>query len=104
MKNKLLLVGILSVLLSFVYDQSVAEWSQSVPKIDQSKLCQVSDDDAAKKCEPGGLIYFAPRFFGNEQLPLSIAAAYCDFNHQIMHTNGGVLCIFTDKRLSLIAG
>ncbi len=102
MKNKLLLVGILSVLLSVVYNQSMAGFNQSVPKIDQSKLCRVKDTDAAKKCEPGGLIYFAPRIFGSEQLPLSIAAAYCDFNHQIIHTKGGVLCIFTDKRLSLI--
>ena len=102
MKNKLLLVGILSGLLSVVYNQSVAESSQSAPKIDQGKLCQVLDADAAKKCEPGRLIHFAPRIFGNEQLPLYFAAAYCDFNYQILHTNGGVLCVFTDKRLSLI--
>ena len=36
MKNKLLLVGILSGLLSVVYNQSVAESSQSAPKIDQA--------------------------------------------------------------------
>ena len=64
MKNKLLLVGILSGLLSVVYNQV------QPPKIDQGKLCQVLDADAAKKCEPGRLIHFAPRIFGNEQLPL----------------------------------
>ncbi|HBG92758.1 MAG: hypothetical protein A3J81_02655 [Nitrospirae bacterium RIFOXYB2_FULL_43_5] len=76
--------------------------NQSNPKIDQRKLCQVSDDAGAKQCKAGELVYFAPKVFGNEQLPLNIAAAYCDFNYQVMHTKGGVLCVFTDKRLSLV--
>ena len=70
-------------------------------KVDQSKLCHVQTDEQAKSCNSGELILFQPRSFGNEQLPLMIAAAYCDTNYQIMHTKGAVMCVFTDKRLSL---
>ncbi|KZY42801.1 MULTISPECIES: hypothetical protein [unclassified Oleiphilus] len=73
-------------------------------EVNQSKLCHASSDAEAMQCKAGELMYFAPNFFGNEQLPLNIAGAYCDFNHQVMHTTGGVLCVLTDKRLSLIGG
>ena len=37
-------------------------------------------------------------------MPLSVAAAYCDFNHPVMHNNAGVICVFTEKRLRLVNG
>jgi len=37
-------------------------------------------------------------------LPLSVAAAYCDLNHPVMHNNAGVICVFTEKRLRLVSG
>jgi hypothetical protein len=36
-----------------------------------------------------------------EEMALSVAAAYCDFNHQVMHNRAGVLCVFTDQRLDV---
>ena len=37
-----------------------------------------------------------------EQMALSVAAAYCDFNYQVMANKAGVLCVFTDKRLDVV--
>jgi hypothetical protein len=71
-------------------------------QIDQSKMCIVSTDSEAKKCTSGEMILFKPSRWGSEQLPLNIAAAYCDFNYQVMYNNSGVICVFTDKRLSLV--
>jgi ATP-dependent RNA circularization protein (DNA/RNA ligase family) len=28
---------------------------------------------------------------------------FCDFNHQVMTTKGGFICVFTDKRLHLLS-
>lgn len=77
-----------------------AQMGQS--KIDQSKLCIYSTDEVAAKCKPGELSWFAPSSWGNEQSPLIVAAAYCDFNYQVMYNNSGVICVFTDKRLSIV--
>lgn len=71
--------------------------------IDQENLCTYSTDEQAKQCKSGQLSFFRPATFGNEQLPLMAAAAYCDFTHQVIHTNGGVVCVFTTKRLHLLA-
>ena len=67
--------------------------------IDQSKMCTYSTDKEAKKCKSGELAWFSPSQWGNEQLPLSVAAAYCDFNYEIMYNKSGVICVFTDKRI-----
>jgi hypothetical protein len=37
----------------------------------------------------------------SEEMALSVAAAYCDFNHPVMHNRAGVLCVFTDQRLDV---
>ena len=71
-------------------------------QIDQSKICIASSDEEVKKCTTGELIIFKPSRWGNEQLPLNIAGAYCDFNYQVMYNNSGLICVFTDKRLSLV--
>lgn len=63
-----------------------------------------SNNDEAKKCKAGELAMFSPQVWGSEQLPLNVAAVYCDFNHEVMYTNAGVICVFTDKRLSLLSG
>jgi len=65
-------------------------------------MCIISTDSEVKKCKSGELVLFKPSRWGNEQLPLGIAGAYCDFNYQIMHNNSGLICVYTDKRLSLI--
>ena len=70
--------------------------------IDQSKICIYSTDKEAKQCKAGELSWFKPSRWGSEQLPLSVAGAYCDFNHEVMYNNSGVICVFTDKRLNLV--
>ncbi len=72
--------------------------------IDQSKICIVSTDQEALDCKPGELMYFQPRTWGNEQLPTHIAAVYCDFNYQVMHTPASVICVYTNARTYLLKG
>lgn len=72
------------------------------PKIDQSKICAFADDSQAKKCSEGELALFQPKSWGSEQLPLNVAAVYCDFNYPVMHNNAGLLCVFTKKRMHLL--
>lgn len=74
--------------------------SGSNTKIDQSSVCNYDNAETAKKCKEGQLSFFQPSSFGNEQLPLLVASSYCDFNHPIMHTNGGVVCVFTSQRIT----
>ena len=71
-------------------------------QIDQSKMCIYSTDEEAKQCKSGEMSWFKPGRWGSEQLPLNVAAAYCDFNYEVMFNNSGVICVFTDKRLSLV--
>ena len=97
--NKTALVGILAVLAAVV---AVLFSGGPSIRIDQSRLCLVSSDEEALKCKPGRLMYFQARRWGNDQLPTNIAAAYCDFNYQVMHTPGSVLCVYTDKRRYLV--
>ncbi|HEX8821400.1 MAG TPA: hypothetical protein VF794_15850 [Archangium sp.] len=73
------------------------------PSVSQENLCVFTSDAEAKKCKPGELAYFRPQSWGNDQLPLDGAAAFCDFNHQVMTTKGGFICVFTDKRLHLMS-
>lgn len=70
--------------------------------VDQTKMCIYSTDDEAKQCKAGEMAWFRPSQWGNEQLPLNVAGAYCDFNYEVMFNNSGVICVFTDKRLSLV--
>ena len=46
--------------------------------------------------------WFQPSSWGNEQLPLMVVAAYCDFNYQVVQNNSGVICVFTTKRMQLL--
>lgn len=71
-------------------------------EVDQSVLCTYSSDAEARQCKEGELSWFKPTQWNNEQLPLSVAAAYCNFNHEVMYNNAGVICVFTEKRMSLV--
>ncbi|WCD83268.1 hypothetical protein [Pseudomonas sp. TUM22785] len=71
-------------------------------EVDQSSLCTYSSDAEARQCKEGELSWFKPTQWNNEQLPLSVAAAYCNFNHEVMYNNAGVICVFTEKRMSLV--
>lgn len=73
--------------------------------IDQSNICiYKTDDDAQKNCKEGELSYFQPDVWGNAQLPLNAASAYCDFNYPLIHTEAGVVCVFTKKRIAKLLG
>ena len=74
----------------------------SPKQIAQDEICVYSSDADAKQCKEGQLSLFKPGSWGNEQLPLMVAAAYCDFNYQVTQNNSGVICVFTTKRLRLV--
>lgn len=67
----------------------------------KDSLCTVEDwsPEATAKCVVGEIVAFLPNSFGNEQLPIIAASALCDFRHPIATTNGGVVCVYTRKRM-----
>ncbi|MTI11638.1 hypothetical protein E1189_00790 [Sansalvadorimonas verongulae] len=67
-------------------------------EIDQSNLCIYKTDKEAEQCKTGELSYFKANRWGNEQLPLNVAASYCDFNYEVIYNNSGVICVFTNAR------
>lgn len=68
-------------------------------EMDQSEVCIFSNDEGAEQCKNGKIAYFQPSQWGNEQLPLSVIAAYCDFREQIIYNNSGVVCVFKNERM-----
>lgn len=73
------------------------------PALEQSSLCEFANVVEAVQCRDGQLMFFAPNTWGNDQLPLTAAAVYCDWNHQVIHTKGGVVCVFTSARIRAAA-
>jgi len=67
--------------------------------IDQSSVCMFDSREAAKACRDGQLAMFNPSSWGDEQLPLIVAATSCDWNHPVIHNKAGVVCVFTSQRL-----
>jgi len=64
----------------------------------QDKICTFGDLAGASHCKPGELMFFSPDVYGNESLPVTIIAAYCDTNRPVLFNKAGVVCTFTDKR------
>ncbi|MCY1282881.1 hypothetical protein D9M69_235240 [compost metagenome] len=91
--KKLVLIGLAALPLAGCLQEE---------SVDQASLCTYSTDAEAKLCKPGQLSWFKAGRAVNQQLPLSVAAAYCDFNHPVMYNEAGVICVFTDKRLNLV--
>jgi hypothetical protein len=92
----------IAILTSVVLFSGCSAFKSESNIINQTKLCVFSDDNGAKQCKSGETAFFSPQSWGNEQLPLNVAALYCDTNHQIIYNNAGVVCTFTDKRLYLL--
>ncbi|ERI49711.1 hypothetical protein N878_10895 [Pseudomonas sp. EGD-AK9] len=69
-----------------------------------NKLCIYNTDPQAERCKAGQMAWFRPDNdqLISEQAALSVAAAYCDFNHEVMYNRAGVVCVFTDKRLDSV--
>ena len=61
-------------------------------------MCIFSTDEEAEECKNGEMAWAKIEEGHNPRLPLSIAAAYCDFNFEVMYNDAGVICVFTDKR------
>ena len=76
--------------------------TESQPTIvNQAEICHVSDlNEAKSSCKAEQLILFTPKTFGNEQLPVILAAAVCNSNHAVVYSKGAVFCTYTDQRLS----
>lgn len=70
----------------------------------QNELCEVSSwqhDVASEHCEPGQKVIFAPKRWGNEQLPVVFAAVNCDMRYSIALTHGAVTCIYLPLKVDL---
>lgn len=96
-------VSAIVVLALFGCGGGKSETAASVPSasttaqavaLNNAKLCVFKDDDEATKCQSGQISLFLPSRWGNEQLPVIVAAQYCDFNFPVVHTNGAVSCVF----------
>ena len=82
---------------------SLSACFNDAPPIDLTGLCTYNTDPQAERCKPGQMAWFRPDQgkLISEEMALSVAAAYCDFNHPVMHNRAGVLCVFTDQRLDV---
>ena len=92
---------LLRLLLLSTATLSLTACFDDAPRIDQSGLCTYNTDPQAERCKAGQMAWFRPDQGQqiSEQMALSVAAAYCDFDHQVMYNRAGVLCVFTDQRL-----
>lgn len=98
--KKLALLAFFSLTLTACNQEEVAVVEEITDtRIDQSALCIFSSDEEAKLCKTGKLAFFKPNRWGNAQLPILAAAAYCDTNYQVIYNESGVLCVFTDERM-----
>jgi hypothetical protein len=70
--------------------------------VNPDEVCIFQSEEEARRCQEGSLAFFRPSSWGNAQTPLAVAAAYCDWSQQVMHTEAGVLCVFTKKRLHIL--
>lgn len=67
-------------------------------RTDQGHICTFGDLSQASRCKSGELAFFSPDLYGNESLPITVVAAYCDTNDPVYFNKAGVVCTFTDKR------
>jgi alpha-tubulin suppressor-like RCC1 family protein len=94
MKKLMLFAVCSSLILSSCFDSGKKESNEDKPV-----LCVIENDgDDVSHCEDGQLLVFLPRSWGNDQLPIDVAALYCDFDHSIVYNNGGVVCKLDKKR------
>ena len=62
-------------------------------------MCSVSDYTKIRDlCLPGDTLFFAPRTFGNEQLPLIVAAGACDMKKNVIWNTGGLVCTMSTPK------
>lgn len=93
---RLALLGAATLSLTACFDKT--------PDETLSTLCIYNTDAQAQRCKAGQTAWFRPENGQpvSEQTALSVAAAYCDFGQQIMHNRAGLVCVFTDQRLSSV--
>jgi hypothetical protein len=101
MKKLILFVVCSSLILSSCFESGKKESKNENQgsKEDKPELCVIKNvDDDVSKCEDGQLLVFLPNSWGNDQLPIEVAALYCDFDHSVVYNNGGVVCKLDKKR------
>jgi len=73
-------------------------------KEDKPELCVIENKDVdISHCEDGQLLVFLPNSWGNDQLPIIVAALYCNFDYSVVYNNGGVVCKLDKKRWEKLA-
>jgi hypothetical protein len=101
MKKLMLFAVCSSLVLSSCIDSGKKESKNEnqESKEDKPVLCVIENKDGdVSQCEDGQLLVFLPRSWGNDQLPIEVAALYCDFDHSVVYNNGGVVCKLDKKR------
>lgn len=83
----------LSILAGCTQPQSAAIGDVPVG-LNQGEYCETNELAAPAHCKQGQHVVFLPSRFGNEQLPVLVAAANCDLRYSVVLTNGGVTCIY----------
>lgn len=104
--GSLALISALAMLAGCLEQKNDVPAKPGVKAEDQYHLCQTNSyQQALEFCKEGQLVSVLPNRWGNEQFPLLMASVICNFDHNIVHTNGGVVCIFTKKRYeNIVAG
>jgi hypothetical protein len=97
LKKSKLYTHVLMLVVLFV-STTITGCGETKATVDNSSLCVVKVFDTIPQCEEGKPIAFLPASWGNDQLPLYFIALHCDFNHQIVYNDGGVVCIYTAQR------
>ena len=96
--------------LSIVSMNALAEQNgnENTARIDQGSVCVASSDEQALDC-PEGEMFMARLAIGQSDVQnplilesrlLNTMALYCDTNHEIHHTQTGVLCVLTHERIN----
>ncbi len=85
-------------ILAIGFSQSVNALSFGTQQ-NPDHACLVSNAvDATKKCKKGDLLVYTPKSWGNEQLPLLLGGAFCDYTYPIVYNTSGISCVFSDDR------
>ena len=101
MKKLMLFAVCSSLILSSCFESGKKESkneNQESKEEDKSELCVIKNvDDDVSQCEDGQLLVFLPNSWGNDQLPIEVAALYCDFDHSVVYKTA-VLFVSLIKR------
>jgi hypothetical protein len=88
-----------AVFSSLILSSCLESVKNQESKEDKSALCVIENkDEDVSRCKDGQLLVFLPNSWGNDQLPIIVAALYCNFDYSVVYNNGGVVCKLDKKR------